>query len=252
MSEAQELLRELRARVELSEEADWLWAAQAPQAPPVAAPRPIAAAISHSMPDADHRMKTLREAVSACRQCPLGEHRLNPVFGVGSIEAQVMFVGEGPGFQEDHEGEPFIGKAGQLLDKILAAINLSRESVYIANVVKCHPMIDPSNPEAHSNDRPPTPEEMAACKPFLEEQVRLISPRVIVTLGSVATRALLGEEVAISKVRGHWREYRTPGDARTIKLLPTYHPAALLRNPALKQDVWTDMKNLRKELEGQA
>lgn len=202
--------------------------------------------------DAADRFRALAEAVSTCRKCPLGGQRLRAVFGVGSPTAQVMFVGEGPGFQEDHQGEPFVGKAGQLLDKILASIGLSRQTVYIANAVKCHAMVDPSNPEAHGNDRPPTLEEIAACRPYLDQQIRLISPRVIVTLGSVATKVFLGEDAAISKVRGHWREYRTWGDAHAVKLLPTYHPAALLRNPNLKRDVWTDMKNLKQELESNA
>ncbi|MBI4386593.1 MAG: uracil-DNA glycosylase [Elusimicrobia bacterium] len=191
----------------------------------------------------------LQAEVEGCRKCPLGEQRLRAVFGVGSARARVMFVGEGPGFQEDHEGEPFVGKAGQLLDRILQSIGLSRRTVYIANIVKCHPMTDPSNPELRGNDRPPTPQEAAACLPYIEEQMRLISPRVVVTLGSVATKILLGEDVGITRVRGVWRQYRTRLDERTIQLLPTYHPAALLRNPELKRDVWTDMKNLRKELE---
>ena len=159
-----------------------------------------------------------------------------------------MFIGEGPGFQEDHLGEPFVGKAGQLLDRILQAIGLSRQTVFITNVVKCHPMVNPSDPEARGNDRPPAPEEMAACRPYLDEQIRLISPRVIVTLGSVATKTLLGEDIGITKVRGLWREYRALGDGSVIKLLPTYHPAALLRNPELKRDVWTDMKKVMAEL----
>ena len=194
-------------------------------------------------------LKSLRDEVEACRKCPLGYQRLKSVFGVGPAFAKVMFIGEGPGFQEDRAGEPFVGHAGQLLDRILQSIGLSRLTVYIANVVKCHPMIDPSRSDSHGNDRPPTPEEMAACRGWLEEQIRLIGPRVIVTLGSVAARALLGENAGITKVRGQWRQYRCPGSGRVIKLLPTYHPAALLRNPELKRDVWTDMKNLKMELE---
>ena len=150
---------------------------------------------------------------------------------------------------EDHKGEPFIGRAGQLLDKMLESIGLSRQTVYITNIVKCHPMVNPADPEARDNDRPPTPEEAAACRPYLDEQIRLIAPRVIVTLGSVATKTLLGEDVPISKARGLWRQYRVPGEGKAIPLLPTYHPAALLRNSDLKRDVWTDMKNLKKALE---
>lgn len=190
----------------------------------------------------------LSESIRACRLCPLGEARLNAVPGVGSDKAQLMFIGEGPGFQEDHRGEPFVGRSGQLLDKILASIGLSRQSVYIANVVKCHPMKDPSNPESHGNDRQPTPEEMAACRPFLDEQIRLIAPRALVTLGAVALRALLPSELSISKVRGQWRQYQPRGGAAPVRLLPTYHPAALLRNSNLKADVWKDMKELKKFL----
>jgi len=160
----------------------------------------------------------------------------------------VIFVGEGPGYEEDHRGEPFVGKAGQLLDKILEAIGLSRKTVYIANIVKCHPMKDPSDPEKRGNDRPPAPEEMQACCGFLDEQLRLIRPSFIVTLGASAAKKMLGTEEGITRIRGRWGEYRVP-DGPVIPLLPTFHPAALLRNPALKRDVWTDMKELRKALE---
>ena len=155
--------------------------------------------------------------------------------------ADVLFIGEGPGYQEDREGEPFVGPAGQLLDKILASIGLSRQTVYIANIVKCHPMKDPSTPEARGNDRPPTPEEAAACRPFLDEQIAAVNPRVIVTLGATAARELLGVS-SITRERGRWREYNG------IKALPTFHPAALLRDESLKKDVWMDMKALKAEL----
>lgn len=234
------LSRELLTRLEDSDESAWATAA-APPTPPAPTPSSVRTAF-----------ETLREQVEACRKCPLGSQRLRSVFGVGDPKARVMFVGEGPGFQEDRQGEPFVGKAGQLLDKILASIGLSRQTVYIANIVKCHPMLNPADPEARGNDRPPTPQEIAACRPYLDEQVRLISPKVIVTLGSVATKTLLGEDVSITRVRGLWREYRVPGEGRAIRLLPTFHPAALLRNPELKRDVWTDMKNLKKVLEEEA
>jgi DNA polymerase len=159
----------------------------------------------------------------------------------------VLFVGEGPGFEEDRRGEPFVGPAGELLDRILAAIGLSRATVYIANIVKCHPMKDPARPEARGNDRPPSPEEAAACRPHLAEQIRILSPRCIVALGAVAARALLGSAEPIGRLRGTWGEYRD-GDL-TVKVMPTYHPAALLREPALKKLVWQDMKALRGELE---
>jgi DNA polymerase len=189
-------------------------------------------------------MEALRAQVLACRACPLGAQRLNPAFGVGSARARVMFVGEGPGFEEDRRGEPFVGKAGQLLDRILAAAGLSRETEYIANIVKCHPMVDPGSPDKRGNDRPPSPDEIAACRHFLDEQIRIVGPRALVALGGVAAKTLLATEQGISRLRGLWGEYR-PGDgAEPVPLLPTYHPAALLRNPALKKDVWADMKSL--------
>ena len=226
----------LRHRVEFSREGDWT-------APVEVAALPVEAL------DKGARLAALAGEIKACRKCPLGATRLNAVPGVGSPEARVLFVGEGPGFEEDHKGEPFVGKSGQLLDRILASIGLSRQSVYIANVVKCHPMQDPANPEARGNDRPPSPEETQACRAYLDEQIRVIAPKVLVTLGAVAMRALLGEP-SLRRVRGQWRSY-TPAfaGARAIRLLPTYHPAALLRDPSLKQDVWTDMKNLKLEVQ---
>jgi len=166
---------------------------------------------------------------------------------VGAPRAQVLFVGEGPGFEEDRRGEPFVGRAGELLDRILASIGLSRATVYITNVVKCRPMKDPRTPQARGNDRPPTPEEMAACRPYLDEQIRALAPRFIVALGAVAARALLRSEEPIGRLRGVWRDYRD-GEL-TARLLPTYHPAVLLRDEELKKDVWTDMKALKAALE---
>lgn len=197
-------------------------------------------------------MDLLSGKVDKCRKCGLGHARLNAVFGVGSYKARVVFVGEGPGFQEDHKGEPFVGRSGQLLDKILETVlALKRSDVYIANIVKCHPMKNPETPEAHGNDRPPTPEEISACRPYLDEQLRAIKPACIVTLGSVATKVLLGIDKGISLVRGHWYDYPVElfGPGHPIKVLPTYHPAALLRNPNLKRDTWEDMKMLKAFLE---
>ncbi|MHB9156018.1 MAG: uracil-DNA glycosylase [Endomicrobiales bacterium] len=190
-------------------------------------------------------LEEFRREISGCKKCPLGESRLNLVFGTGDAHARLMFVGEGPGFDEDHSGEPFIGNAGQLLTKIIEAIGFTRQDVYIANIVKCHPMLDPSNPEKRGNDRPPSPEEMQACLPYLEKQVDLIQPKLICALGNSATQALLAVPGGISKLRGRFFEYRG------IPLMPTYHPAALLRNPSLKKDVWADMKMIRARLAGQ-
>ena len=183
-------------------------------------------------------LQTLRDETSKCKKCPLGASRLMCVFGEGSSDAEIIFVGEGPGYEEDHKGFPFIGRAGQLLTKIIEAMGHTRETVYIANIVKCHPMKDPSDPEKRSNDRPPTFEEMETCRTYLDRQLEIIKPKIIVTLGASSTKGLLKTEESISLIRGTFKEYNG------IKLLPTYHPAALLRNPNLKKDVWSDMKKV--------
>lgn len=234
-----DLTRALRRRVELSDGCDW---SAAGPAAAERAPEPAAAGGKARV------FEELGAKIRACRACPLGAVRLQAVPGVGSADAQVMFVGEGPGFDEDHKGEPFVGRSGQLLDKILASIGLSRRTVYIANIVKCHPMVDPSDPEKRGNDRPPSPEEIAACRGWLDVQIRTIAPRFLVTLGAVPARVLLQDPAPISKIRGRWRAYDPGAGAPPVRLLPTFHPAALLRNPDLKRDVWTDMKNLREEL----
>lgn len=236
-----ELARQLRRRVEQGHESDFMIAGTRPASAGAAAPAAVAA-----QPADGNVLAALAAKVDACRACPLGEHRLKAVFGVGSPAAQVMFIGEGPGYEEDHRGEPFVGKSGQLLDRIMESIGLSRQTVYIANVVKCHPMKEP-DPEARGNDRPPTPDEIAACRGYLDEQIRFVRPRVLVLLGSSAAKALLGPAESISRIRGQWRQY-TPEGGEPVKVLPTYHPAALLRDPDLKKDVWTDMKALRAEL----
>lgn len=197
-------------------------------------------------------MDALAEQVRSCRRCGLGASRLNAVFGVGSYKARIVFVGEGPGFQEDHDGIPFVGRSGQLLDKIMGTVlDLKREDVYIANIVKCHPMKNPGDPESRGNDRPPTPDEMAACRPYLDEQLRFIKPACIVTLGSVPTKVLLNTTKGISLMRGRWYDYPVEvlGPGKAVKVMPTYHPAALLRNPNLKRDTWEDMKMVKAFLE---
>ena len=235
-----DLTKRLRRRLEQSHESDFALGARAkPKAAPAAAAAPAGDAFTK-----------LAQTVAACRLCPLGSQRLNAVFGVGPADAEVVFIGEGPGYDEDHKGEPFIGRSGQLLDKIMESIGLSRTTnAYIANIVKCHPMQDPSDPEARGNDRPPTPEEMAACKPYLDEQILLIDPKALVTLGASPAKALLGPGEPITKIRGQWREYTPAGSSKSYKLMPTFHPAALLRNPNLKKDVWADMKALRAVLQ---
>jgi uracil-DNA glycosylase len=184
----------------------------------------------------------LRERALACVKCPhLASSRKNVVFGVGSIDAQLMFVGEAPGADEDEQGEPFVGKAGQLLTKIIQATGLSRADVYIANILKCRP----DTPGQSAGNRKPTSDEMATCIPYLHEQIDLIRPRVIVALGATAVEGLLGKTLGITKLRGTWKTYRgTP-------LMPTYHPAYLLRNQAMseKRKVWEDMLAVMEKLE---
>ena len=170
---------------------------------------------------------------SRCKLHTLGRRQI--VFGVGNPDADLMFVGEAPGADEDVQGEPFVGRAGQLLTKIIAAIGLGREDVYIANVIKCRP---PQN-------RNPEPDEVDTCEPFLFQQIDAIKPKVVVALGSFAARALLRTQEPISRLRGRVHEYRGS------KLIPTFHPAYLLRNPSSKRDVWEDMKLVRTLLEPQ-
>ncbi len=168
----------------------------------------------------------LADRVRACQACRLAQGRTQTVFGVGSPSARLFIVGEGPGYEEDQRGEPFVGEAGQLLNRILAAMGLSREEVYIANVVKCRP---PKN-------RTPEPDEMAACAGFLESQIVAVQPQLIVTLGATAARALLGGAGSVGRLRGRVHEWRG------IAVVPTYHPAYLLRTPAAKRSVWEDMQ----------
>jgi DNA polymerase len=187
-------------------------------------------------------LESLKQHTQNCKKCGLAKSRLNVVFGVGDPKAKLLFIGEGPGFDEDHKGEPFVGRAGQLLNKIIESIGLTREQVYIANIVKCHPVIDPTDVEKHGNDRPPTPEEVTSCKPYLDCQIDIIKPKVICLLGNSSAQTILATEIGISKLRGVFCEYKG------IKVMPTYHPAALLRNPSLKKEVWEDMKMIREAL----
>jgi DNA polymerase len=176
-------------------------------------------------------LQDIRLDLGDCQRCRLAEDRKNIVFGAGSPSAKLVFVGEGPGFEEDQQGEPFVGPAGQLLTKIIEAIHLRREQVYICNIVKCRP---PRN-------RNPQPDEIKTCFQFLDRQIAAMRPDFICALGSVAAQTLLNTDVPISRLRGRFHDYKG------IKLLPTYHPAYLLRNPEKKRDVWEDMKMLMKE-----
>lgn len=168
------------------------------------------------------------EAISSCLKCPLGETRNKFVYGVGNPGAGIMFVGEAPGAEEDRLGEPFVGRAGQLLDKILSAMKLTRNDVYIANILKCRP---PEN-------RDPLPEEMEKCFPHLREQVRIIKPKLICCLGRIAAQALLRTSASLGTLRNGWHNYEG------VPVMVSYHPAALLRFPKYKKDTWDDMQKL--------
>jgi uracil-DNA glycosylase family 4 len=172
-------------------------------------------------------------AVCGCTKCSLGQTRTKFVYGVGNPHAGLMFVGEAPGFEEDRRGEPFVGRAGKLLDDILKAMNFSRLDVYIANILKCRP---PEN-------RDPQPDEMRTCLPYLEEQIRLIQPKLLCCLGRIAAHGLLETTIPLGRLRGKWHTYRG------VPLLVTYHPAALLRFPQYKRDTWEDMKLIMTEYE---
>jgi DNA polymerase len=176
-------------------------------------------------------LEHIRTHLGDCRRCKLCRSRTHIVFGAGDPQARLMFIGEGPGHEEDRKGEPFVGAAGQLLNRIIEAIRLKRTEVYIANVVKCRP---PGN-------RLPEPDEIATCSPFLRRQIRAIRPLFICTLGSCAAQTLLNTQEAVSRLRGRFFDYED------IRVLPTYHPAYLLRNPEKKREVWEDMKLLMKE-----
>ncbi len=184
-------------------------------------------------PEKERDFKTLIEfsdGITDCQKCQLSKSRTQVVFGTGNPQAKLMCVGEAPGFEEDKRGEPFVGAAGQLLDKILAAVGFKREEVYIANIVKCRP---PEN-------RDPEPEESAECLQFLKKQIAMIQPKLILALGRVAAQNLLATQQSLGSLRGSVQQFED------IKVVVTYHPAALLRNPQWKRQTWEDVQNLRK------
>ncbi len=178
-------------------------------------------------------LRAVREELGDCQRCKLAGRRANIVFGVGNPDARLMFIGEAPGADEDRQGEPFVGKAGQLLTKMIGAMGLSRDDVYIANVVKCRP---PGN-------RDPEPDEVAMCRPFLDRQIAAIEPEVIVTLGRVAPMTLFDRSVAITRERGRWVEYQG------VPVMLTFHPAYLLRTPSAKRDAWADLQDVMRRLD---
>ena len=180
--------------------------------------------------EAAENLDDLNNQICKCKKCDLHKGRNKFVFGVGNPKADVMLIGEGPGAEEDKQGEPFVGRAGQLLNDILKAINFTRQEVYIANVVKCRP---PGN-------RTPLPEEMEACMPYLSKQIELIKPKLILCLGLVAASGLLKKKDSLGRLRGKIFEFNS------TKVMVTYHPAALLRNPNFKRDCWEDVKAFKK------
>ncbi|AUX47454.1 uncharacterized protein SOCE26_089750 [Sorangium cellulosum] len=220
---------------------------QAPQGPELS-PRPAASAAPMQRAEAATRVDSsgagtpeervarlalLAEEVSTCQKCALHEGRTQTVFARGNPLSEVVFVGEGPGAEEDLQGEPFVGPAGQLLDRMIAAMGYRRDEVYICNIVKCRP---PKN-------RKPEPAEMAACSPYLAAQLALTKPRVIVALGATAVQGLIGATEGITKLRGTWKLYKG-----SIPIMPTFHPAYLLRQPGAKREVWSDLKEVMRHL----
>jgi len=206
----------------------------APPRPPRPEPPAPAPGLLEGLPPPP-RWNSLAEVdavAQQCTRCRLAQGRRTVVFGVGDPDAELMFIGEGPGAEEDRRGEPFVGRAGELLNKIIAAIGLTREQVYIANIVKCRP---PGN-------RDPQPDEVAACRGYLEAQIDLVRPKAIVALGRIAAQSLLGNDLPLGRLRGVWHR------VRGVDLRVTYHPAGLLRNPNWKRPCWEDMQAVRDRL----
>jgi len=194
---------------------------------------PVPVVEARPVPSDFDSLAAIKESIASCKNCGLCQGRKTTVPGEGNGNSpDILFVGEGPGAEEDAQGRPFVGKAGQLLDRMIEAMGYRREDVFITNVVKCRP---PSN-------RKPLPEEMEMCLPYLRQQIKLIKPKVIVGLGASAMEGLLGKPVRISRIRGIWQEYEG------IRLMPTFHPSYLLRDPSKKKSVWTDLKLVLAEL----
>jgi len=240
----QEIIGAIKRHIELEEMAgtgDWLDASvlkACPEGRTVSSMRrlsPVGSGDKGSEKGQISPLDKLKKEALFCTTCDLSETRTKVVFGSGSPKAKLMFVGEAPGMDEDHQGLPFVGRAGKLLTKIIESIGLKRSDVYIANILKCRP----------PNNRNPLPTEILACENYLIKQIDIIKPVVICALGKFAAQTLLRRQEAISKLRGRFFEYRN------AKLIPTFHPAYLLRNPNDKRLVWEDMKKIRRELRGE-
>ena len=196
------------------------------------APQTLFGDMTATLPDATETLEEIRADIGNCVRCTLCESRTKIVHSEGNRTADLLFIGEAPGANEDEEGRPFVGKAGQLLNKIIESIGFKREDVFIGNVNRCRP---PQN-------RQPTPVEAATCRPFLLREIAVVRPKVIVVLGNTATQNLLDTKVGITKIRGEFQDYFG------VKVMPTFHPAYLLRDPSKKREVWEDMKKVRDEL----
>jgi uracil-DNA glycosylase len=226
------LLRDLRAHLSWQRDSSGaeLMGMHGPAVSPLPAPLPVGSRTpvsSAAAPPVERRtLDEVRRELGDCRRCKLCAGRKQIVFGSGNPKARLVFVGEGPGAEEDAQGLPFVGPAGQLLTKMIVAMGLKRDDVYICNVVKCRP---PGN-------RNPEPDEIAACEPFLRAQLESIGPEVVVALGKFAAQTLLRDGTPITRLRGQWRTYQG------MRLMPTFHPAYLLRNPAEKKPCWEDLK----------
>lgn len=227
----QALMRQRRAGV---------WAAPGASIPRADPPAADASAPAAPMPDFDaepvavgRTLAAIREELGDCQRCKLCKTRKNIVFGVGPEPSPLMFIGEAPGADEDRLGDPFVGKAGELLDKMIEAMGWGRKDVYIANVLMCRP----------PNNRNPEPDEVAACRPFLDAKIQAVRPRIIVTLGRPAANVVLGRDAPISALRGRFHEHRG------VRVMPTFHPAYLLREPDRKRDTWSDLKQVIGELD---
>jgi DNA polymerase len=202
---------------------------------PIVAPPPVRAPVAAPLDPEEkrRRLAVLAETVKGCTRCALHAGRTQTVFARGDGSSGLCFVGEGPGADEDEQGFPFVGKAGQLLDKMIGAMGFSRDEVYVCNIVKCRP---PDN-------RKPAPEEMAACMPYLVEQLSILQPQVIVALGATAVQGLFGTSEGITRLRGRWKLYQ--GE---VPVMPTFHPAFLLRDPSKKKEVWDDLQAVLRQL----
>jgi uracil-DNA glycosylase family 4 len=202
---------------------------------PIIVPPPVRLSVMAPLePDEkQRRLDVLAQTVKACTRCALHAGRIQTVFARGTGTSGLCFVGEGPGADEDEQGFPFVGKAGQLLDKMIGAMGFSRDEVYVCNIVKCRP----------PNNRKPEPEEMAACMPYLEEQLATLQPQVIVALGATAVQGIFGTSEGITRLRGRWKLYK--GE---VPVMPTFHPAFLLRTPAAKKEVWDDLQAVLRQM----